>query len=442
MGVAFNFAYDVAHRRFELSVSERRHDRVRVRPALAALAHPAQEGLHGAERNHVRVERPRQPHRAHRGRHTLAVRLRRPLAPDQRGPHAARAHDAPGAVHIRRGRQPPHGPGRPREMELQRPQRAAELQRHHLRVRPERQPDLTKRQPRPDLRMGRGEPAHVRCSTTRRASRRSSTTPWAGGWPRRPARASRASPTTARTSWWRQGPSEPSPTCTAPASTSRWPAESSAGLIRFYHLDGLGSLVKTTDASGNVEGSRSYDSFGQPPISPFNGYAFTSRESDSESGLYYYRGRYYLPELARFLSPDPMPIWARTHRELNAYPYVANSPVTFTDPFGLNIHGNFCGPGSAGIAIDPTDTCCQQHDACYGEDAVSWKNAVFGTGGHRKQSCIRDCDKGLCKCLEDLSEPTTNEERIGRHRVKWWFGCAMFTCPAGSRYVKGNCFTY
>ena len=30
---------------------------------------------------------------------------------------------------------------------------------------------------------------------------------------------------------------------------------SSAGLIRFYHLDGLGSLVKTTDAGGNVEAS-------------------------------------------------------------------------------------------------------------------------------------------------------------------------------------------
>jgi RHS repeat-associated protein len=106
---------------------------------------------------------------------------------------------------------------------------------------------------------------------------------------------------------------------------------SSAGLIRFYHLDGLGSLVKMTDTGGNVEGSRSYDSFGQAPTAPSSGYAFTSREWDSESGLYYYRARYYDPQLGRFISEDPVDYG----NGLTGYAYVLSNPANLVDPSGL-----------------------------------------------------------------------------------------------------------
>ncbi len=35
------------------------------------------------------------------------------------------------------------------------------------------------------------------------------------------------------------------------------------------------------------------------------GFAFTGREWDPETNLYYYRARYYDPKIGRFLSEDP-----------------------------------------------------------------------------------------------------------------------------------------
>ena len=49
------------------------------------------------------------------------------------------------------------------------------------------------------------------------------------------------------------------------------------------------------------------------------------------SGLYYYRARYYLPEVGRFLTPDPTGLSGGS----NPYTYVGSNPVNFRDPFGL-----------------------------------------------------------------------------------------------------------
>jgi len=62
-----------------------------------------------------------------------------------------------------------------------------------------------------------------------------------------------------------------------------------------------------------------------------NPFRYTSREWDAETGLYYYRARYYDPQIGRFISEDPMAFGAGT----NFYIYVENSPVTKYDPTGL-----------------------------------------------------------------------------------------------------------
>jgi RHS repeat-associated protein len=54
-------------------------------------------------------------------------------------------------------------------------------------------------------------------------------------------------------------------------------------------------------------------------------------ESDSETGLYYYRARYYDPSAGRFPSEDPIKFWGGK----NFYRYVHNNAVNFSDPFGL-----------------------------------------------------------------------------------------------------------
>ena len=77
----------------------------------------------------------------------------------------------------------------------------------------------------------------------------------------------------------------------------------------FYHADALGSVSELTDSGGAVAKSYSYDSFGNildQSGAVENSYAYAGRELDSESGLYYFRTRYYDPRIGRFLRKDPV----------------------------------------------------------------------------------------------------------------------------------------
>lgn len=58
---------------------------------------------------------------------------------------------------------------------------------------------------------------------------------------------------------------------------------------------------------------------------------YTAQRWDTESGLYYYRTRYYSPSLGRFLTTDPIGYGDG----LNVYAYVGNDPVNSNDPSGL-----------------------------------------------------------------------------------------------------------
>ncbi|KUG23353.1 rhs family protein [hydrocarbon metagenome] len=75
-----------------------------------------------------------------------------------------------------------------------------------------------------------------------------------------------------------------------------------------------------------------YDSFGNITISgsisqPFT---YTGREYDSETGMYFYRARYYDPKIGRFVTKDPIGF----EGGINVYAYVENNPVNTVDPEG------------------------------------------------------------------------------------------------------------
>jgi RHS repeat-associated protein len=108
--------------------------------------------------------------------------------------------------------------------------------------------------------------------------------------------------------------------------------EDSAGALSYFHADTLGSIVKTTNAAGAVVASKRYDAFGNLELGAANGAAFTGREWDSETGLYYYRARYYDPRVGRFIGEDPIGFKAGA----NFYAYVMNRPTAFRDPLGLS----------------------------------------------------------------------------------------------------------
>lgn len=56
-------------------------------------------------------------------------------------------------------------------------------------------------------------------------------------------------------------------------------------------------------------------------------------KKDPETGLYYYRARYYDPKWGRFISEDPI----RFAGGMNFYAYAENNPVTYTYPFGESV---------------------------------------------------------------------------------------------------------
>src|SRR3989442_1609449 len=93
----------------------------------------------------------------------------------------------------------------------------------------------------------------------------------------------------------------------------------------YYQADGLGSVTSLSNAAGSIANTYTYDSFGKVTASTgslVNPFQYTARESDTETGLYYYRARYYDPTSGRFISEDTIRFRAGT----NFYPYVHNRP--------------------------------------------------------------------------------------------------------------------
>lgn len=110
--------------------------------------------------------------------------------------------------------------------------------------------------------------------------------------------------------------------------------DSSTNQPLYFTQDHLGSTRALTDASGNVLGRANYDSFGYayggPGLSQFTRYLYTGREYDQNTALYYYRARWYEPQLGRFLSEDPIGLWGG----INLYIYANGNPSFYVDPSG------------------------------------------------------------------------------------------------------------
>jgi RHS repeat-associated protein len=101
-----------------------------------------------------------------------------------------------------------------------------------------------------------------------------------------------------------------------------------------FHHDHLNSVVGLSGHSGDVEEITLFSAFGETLStsgSTENAMRYTGRRQvDGSGGLYYYRARYYDPEIGRFLSEDPLGFGAG----INFYAYVENNPINANDPTG------------------------------------------------------------------------------------------------------------
>ena len=182
----------------------------------------------------------------------------------------------------------------------------------------------------------------------------------------------------------------------------------SAYYVYYYQYDGLGSVIALSNSDGNLVEEYRYDVYGKSEIrnsnnsvvsvsSVANQYFFTGRQYDSETGLYYYRARYYSPNIGRFMQTDPVGYSAG----VNWYAYCGNNPIMLVDPFGLcqdsyrskaNLweavgdiagwlqSGIHAGLDAAGI-FDPTGACDFINAAGYTGEALAgqggWGNAAI-----------------------------------------------------------------
>jgi RHS repeat-associated protein len=123
--------------------------------------------------------------------------------------------------------------------------------------------------------------------------------------------------------------------------------------VQWLVADHLGTPRIVADQTGSLAGIRRHDylPFGEEVGAGVGGRTqqqgygqadgvrqkFTSKERDTETGLDYFLARYYSSTQGRFTSPDHP--FADQHesdpQSWNLYSYAGNSPLVYTDPFGL-----------------------------------------------------------------------------------------------------------
>lgn len=111
-----------------------------------------------------------------------------------------------------------------------------------------------------------------------------------------------------------------------------------------FHKDHLGSHVAESDLqSGKLLNEQHYYAFGKMAFgAALDGpQHFSGKKYDAVPDLVFFGGRYYMPSLGIFLTPDPYFLeqqpdkFFKAPRSLQLYVYVLNNPVNMIDPFGL-----------------------------------------------------------------------------------------------------------
>jgi len=228
------------------------------------------------------------------------------------------------------------------------------------------------------------------------------------------------------------------------------------GGFYYYHADGLGSATTITDHGGSIVQSYSYDSFGMVKASTGfrNSFTYTGREWDKETGLYYYRARYYDPMEGRFIQKDPIGF----EGGINLYGYVQNNPINKTDPSGLkescdcpggkwSSFSKFSGSlffGGGGTIAETTYKCksniktCKAKSVCFGGGPIVAAGVGIDFGGYPKftkgvegapyASDLKSFSSGFYGTAGFGSLTLTGSSASIGISKSWGFGGAYVTC--------------
>jgi len=189
-----------------------------------------------------------------------------------------------------------------------------------------------------------------------------------------------------------------------------------------FLTEALGSLVATTDSAGGVQSEVTYEPFGATEISsPSPAYRFTGREHDEPLYLYYYRARYYHTDLQRFISEDPIEF---DGGDVNLYVYVANNPLSFIDPLGLD--KNQCAGASGGLLVGTANL-----SAGFGDIITSGLGATYLFGIPSGTEAIRQL------WLETPGLPTTGAPDVVNPKCSWAYTAGQVAGAADAIAIAG-----
>ncbi|MBM9578636.1 RHS repeat-associated core domain-containing protein [Leptospira sp. 201903070] len=104
-------------------------------------------------------------------------------------------------------------------------------------------------------------------------------------------------------------------------------------------MDGQGNRLGGGEWGGSSHVS--YKPYGEVQRNDSQGpdifrYKYTGQEEDRETGLYYYKARYYDPEIGRFTQADSI-LDTRTPMSMDLFMYTEGNPVNHTDPSGHSV---------------------------------------------------------------------------------------------------------
>ncbi|MGH7259451.1 MAG: RHS repeat domain-containing protein, partial [Nitrospiraceae bacterium] len=163
------------------------------------------------------------------------------------------------------------------------------------------------------------------------------------------------------------------------------------GSTFFYHQDGLGTVTDLTDSAGAVAKAYAYDAYGnilESPGTVEQPYTYTGREFDAETGLYYYRARYYDPTTGRFLQKDPIGL---AGMDETLYVYSLDNPTSLIDPFGLQQRTPAQGQSPNSQQSFP-DGKGGRTDRYYGPDGKAIKDVDYGHAHGAGDPHVHDWD--------------------------------------------------
>ncbi len=132
-------------------------------------------------------------------------------------------------------------------------------------------------------------------------------------------------------------------------------ARVTSGTATSLLTDGLGSTIAMSSSAAATTANYVYSPYGDTvktgtDATPLE---YTGRENDGPTGLYYYRARYYSPQLGRFISEDPIGLRGSG---TNFYAYARGAPTRLRDPTGMVSAGDEARAMGL-IPIGPTSEC-------------------------------------------------------------------------------------